>query len=143
MAIADIDKLAPGRGYSQLGSSQPSGCRQPGRSALQLKRKEKRFGGESGCRKALTHRAATARERHDPAPRQFRSHEKVFRRLTKPLTTAHDTRRGTIPPRHLALHERGILGAPSSAMSEVKQASSGYPALLADGGFQSFLWTQF
>jgi acyl-[acyl-carrier-protein]-phospholipid O-acyltransferase/long-chain-fatty-acid--[acyl-carrier-protein] ligase len=28
-------------------------------------------------------------------------------------------------------------------MSEVKQASSGYPALLADGGFQSFLWTQF
>src|SRR6266853_5524620 len=38
---------------------------------------------------------------------------------------------------------RGILGAPSSCMSEVKQASSGYPALLADGGFQSFLWTQF
>ena len=28
-------------------------------------------------------------------------------------------------------------------MSEVKQASGGYPALLADGGFQSFLWTQF
>jgi acyl-[acyl-carrier-protein]-phospholipid O-acyltransferase/long-chain-fatty-acid--[acyl-carrier-protein] ligase len=28
-------------------------------------------------------------------------------------------------------------------MSEAKAASNGYPALLADGGFQSFLWTQF
>ena len=28
-------------------------------------------------------------------------------------------------------------------MSEAKQASSGYPALLGDAGFQSFLWTQF
>src|SRR5713101_4618200 len=66
VAIADIDKLAPGQGYSRLGSSRPSGRRY-----------------------------------------------------------------------------HGILGAPSSHMSEVKQASGGYPALLSDGGFQSFLWTQF
>src|SRR5579864_9152597 len=39
--------------------------------------------------------------------------------------------------------DHAILRAPSSCMSEVKQASGSYPALLADGGFQRFLWTQF